>query len=141
VVQRVITIVALLYVAIGAWWGYRAWVQVQQLELRVVSASLQSGMPAVVRVVTSGLTYVNVRLELIQGSRSAMLATLRVAPSRNGFYDPRKRQGSMMPSFTTEFLAQFQPGPAILRATATGTPSWLHTPSPVVQEMPVVVYR
>jgi hypothetical protein len=139
VVQRVIIIVALLHVAIGAWSSYRAWVQVRSLELKVVSPDLRAGMPSFVHVVTSGRTPVDVRLELIQGSHSVMLATLRVAPSRDGFYDPRTRQGSMMPSFTTEFLAQFQPGPALLRATAIGRPQWLRTPPPVVQELPVVV--
>jgi hypothetical protein len=45
----------------------------------------------------------------------------------------------MTPSFTTEFLAQFQPGPAILRAIGTGGPQWTRTPPPVVTEIPVVV--
>ena len=139
VVQRVVIIVALLHVAIGAWSAYRAWVQVRRLELKVVSPDLSAGMPSFVHVVTSGRTPVDVRLELIQGSHAVMLATLRVAPSRDGFYDPRTRQGSMMPSFTAEFLAQFQAGPAILRATARGRPQWLREPPPVVEELPVVV--
>ena len=139
VVQRVVIIVALLHVAIGAWSAYRAWVQVRSLELKVVSPDLRPGMPALVHVVSSGRTFVNVRLELVQGTHAVMLATLRVAPSREAFYDPRTRQGTMMPSFTTEFLAQFQPGPAILRATATGGPQWTRTPPPVVEEMSVIV--
>ena len=141
VVQRVVIIVALLHVAIGAWSAYRAWVQVRQLELKVVSPDLKAGMPALVHVVSSGRTFVNVRLELVQGTRAVMLATLRVAPSREPFYDPRTRPGTMMPSFTAEFLAQFQPGPAILRATAIGRPQWQRTPPPVVQEIAVVVSR
>ncbi len=139
VVKRVALIVALLYASVGAWAAYRAWVQVRTLELKIVSATLRPGAPSLVHVVTSGLTYVDVRLELVQGSHAVTLADLRIAPTRNGFYNPRTRQGSMMPSFTTEFLAQFQPGPAILRATASGVPKWLHTPAPVVQEMPVIV--
>src|ERR1019366_2849494 len=83
VVQRVIIIVALLHVAIGVWSAYRAWVQVRSLDLKVMSPALSAGMPTYVHVVTSGRTPVDVRLELIQGSHSVMLAALRVAPSRD----------------------------------------------------------
>jgi hypothetical protein len=139
VVQRVIIIVALLFATIGGWSAYRAWVQVRTLDVQVMSANLRPGVPALVRVVTSGRTPVDVRLELIQGAHSEMLATLRVTGSRDGFLDPRNRQGSMMPSFTAEFLAHFQPGPAIVRATAIGRPQWLRTPPAVVKELPVAV--
>lgn len=139
VVKRVVLIIALLYGAVGIWSAYRAWAQVQLLDVKVVSTSLRPGMPSVVRVVTSGLTYVTVRLDLVQGSHSETLADLRVAPSPKGILSPGKRQGSMMPSFTTEFLAKFQPGPAILRTTASGVPKWFLSPAPVVQEIPVIV--
>jgi hypothetical protein len=139
VVFRVLAIVALLYVAIGIWSGYRALVQVRRLDLQLLSPNLRPGVLADVHVVTSGRTQVEVRLELVQGTHSELLADLRVAPSRNGFYDPRTRQGTMTPSFTTEFLAYFQPGPAIVRATALGRLQWLRTPPPVMQEIPVVV--
>jgi hypothetical protein len=139
VALRVIVIVALVHVAIGGWSAYRAWVQVRLLELKVVTTTLRPGALSYVRVVTSGRTFVDVRLDLIQGSHTATLSDLRVAPSHDGFYDPRTRQGMMMPAFTTEFLAQFQPGPAILRATAIGGPQWLRTPPPTIQELPVVI--
>ena len=137
--KRVILIVTLLFATIAAWSAYRAWFQVRALELRVMSADLRAGLPVVVQVVTSGRTPVDVRLELVQGTHVEMLATLRVAGSHDGFFDPRTRQGSMMPSFTTEFLAHFQPGPAVLRATAIGRPQWMRTPPPVVKEIAVIV--
>jgi hypothetical protein len=139
VVQRVVVIVALLHVAIGAWSSYRAWVQVRALDLQVMSPTLRPGIPAFVQAVTSGRTPIDVRLELVQGSHTELLADLRVAASRDGFYDPRTRHGSMTPSFTTEFLARFQPGPAVVRATALGRPQWLRTPPPVIREIPVIV--
>jgi hypothetical protein len=139
VVLRLIIIGALLHVAIGGWSAYRAWVQVRLLELKVVTTTLRPGALSYVHVVTSGRTFVDVRLELVQGSHAATLSDLRVAPSHDGFYDPRTRQGMMMPAFTTEFLAQFQPGPAILRATAIGGPQWTRTPPPTIQEIPVVI--
>ncbi len=139
VVKRVVLIIALLYGAVGIWSVYRAWAQVQVLDVKLMSTSLRPGMPSVVRVVTSGLTYVTVRFDLVQGSHSETLADLRVAPSPKGIFSPGKRQGSMMPSFTAEFLAKFQPGPAIVRTTATGVPKWYLSPAPLVQEVPVVV--
>jgi hypothetical protein len=139
VAKRVALIVVLLYVSIGAWFAFRAVDQVRQLDLRVVSATLRPGIPGFVSVVTSGLTPVEVRLDLIQGTRTSTLANLRISASRRPFYDPRRRQGSMMPSFTTEFLAPFTPGAALLRATAVGHRVWFYTPPPTVQEIPVFV--
>jgi hypothetical protein len=139
VFQRVVTIIALLYAAVGAWSAYRAWVQVRTLELRVVSDNVRPGIPALVEVVTSGVTVVDVKLELVQAAHSETLATLRIVPARQAFFNPRIRQGTMMPSFTPEFLAHFQPGPAVVRATATGRRKWLLTPGPVVKEVPVVI--
>ena len=139
VAKRVVLIIALLYAAVGVWSVYRAWVQVRALDLKVVSTVLRPGLPALIQVVTSGRTSVDVRLELVQGARADMLATLRVAPSRNSFYNPAPRQGTMMPSFTAEFLAPFQAGPAVLRATATGRTLWGRTPAPMVRELPVMI--
>jgi hypothetical protein len=139
VVYRVLLIGVLFNVAIGAWSAYRAWVQVRQLDLKVISTNLRPGVIAVVSVVTSGRTPIEVRLELVQGTHSEMLSDLRVSASHDGFYDPRARRGTMTPSFTAEFLAHFQPGPAVVRATALGRSQWMRTPPPVVQEIPVVV--
>jgi len=139
VVQRVVLILVLLYAAVGAWSVYRAWVQVRSLELRVVSDNVRPGIPALVEVVTSGVTIVDVKLELVQGDRHETLSTLRIVPAHQAFLNPRIRQGTMMPSFTPEFLAHFQPGPALVRATATGQRKWLVTPAPVVTEVPVVI--
>lgn len=139
VFKRVAIIVVLLYGAVAAWSVYRAWVQVRSLELRVVSDNVRPGIPALVEVVTSGVTVVDVKLELVQGPHTETVATLRIVPARQPFFNPRIRQGTMMPSFTPEFLAHFQPGPAIVRATATGRRKWLMTPGPVVRDVPVVI--
>ncbi len=139
VFQRVAIIIVLLYAAVGAWSVYRAWVQVRTLEVRVVSDNVRPGIPALVEVVTSGVTLVDVRLDLVQGAHTETLATLRIVPTRQPFFNPRARQGTMMPSFTPEFLAHFQPGPATVRATATGRRRWMLTPGPVVKDVPVVI--
>ena len=139
VVQRVLIIVALIYVTLGIWSGYSAWVQVRTLDVTVASTTLRPGIPAIVRVVSSGRTFVTVRLELVQGTHSETLAQLRIAPNHWSVFDPRARPATMTPAFTAEFLARFQPGPAILRATGTGGPQWTRTPPPVVREVSVVV--
>jgi hypothetical protein len=139
VFQRVVIIVALLYVAVGAWSLYRAWFQVRSLGVRVVSENIRPGISAVVEVVTSGVAPADVRLELVQGTHAEMLATLRVMPARNPFFTPRTRQGTMMPTFTPDFLSHFQPGPAIVRATAIGRRMWLRTPADEVREISVVI--
>jgi hypothetical protein len=139
VVWRVVIIGALVNLAFGIWSAYSAWVQVRKLDLTVASPNLRPGMPAVVHVVSSGRTFVTVRLELVQGSHAETLAELRVAPNHVSVYDPRSRPATMTPTFTTEFLAHFQPGPAILMAIGTGGPQWTRTPPPVVREIPVVV--
>jgi hypothetical protein len=139
VVQRVLIIVALVYAALGIWSAYSAWVQVRKLDVTVASPNLRPGMPAIVHVVSSGRTFVTVRLELSQGTHSETLAELRVAPNHWSVFDPRARPATMTPTFTTEFLAHFQPGTAVLRAIGTGGPQWLRTPPPVIRELPVVV--
>ena len=139
VMQRVVVIVALLYAAVGVYSVYRAWVQVRSLDLHVMSETVRPGIPALVEVVSSGVTTVDVTLEVVQGAAHETLSTLRLVPTRQPIFNPRIRQGTMMPSFTPEFLARFQPGPAIVRATATGRRKWLVTPSPVVKEVPIVI--
>lgn len=139
VFQRVVLILVLLYAALGAYSVYRAWVQVRSLDLRVVSEDIRPGIPALVEVTTSGVTIVKVKLELVQGATHETLSALRLVPAHAPFFNPRIRQGTMMPSFTPEFLARFQPGPAVVRATATGERKWLYTPEPVVKEVAVVV--
>jgi hypothetical protein len=139
VVQRVAIIVALLYAAVGAWSVYRALVQVRKLDVRLVSENVRPGIPAAVEVVTSGVTIVDVKLELVQGANAQTLATLRIVPAHQPFFNPRIREGSMIPSFTPEFLAHFKAGPAVVRATATGRRKWLLTPAPVVRDVPVVI--
>jgi len=139
IVQRVAVVATLLHVVIGACSSYRAWVQVRSVEVRVPATNLRPGLQVLVHVVTWGRTPVNVRLDMNQNGKSETLDSLRVAPSRDGFYDPRTRQGTMTPVLTSAFLSKFHAGPATLRATAIGRPQWLRLPPPKVQEVAVVV--
>jgi hypothetical protein len=141
VAQRAVIIVTLLFVAIGIGSSYNAWVQVRALDVMVASPNLRPGLPAIVHVVSSGRAFVTVKLELVQGTHSETLAELRIAPNRWSMYDLRARPATMAPAFTAEFLAHFQAGPAVLRATGTGAGAWLRIPPPVIKEVAVVVSR
>ena len=139
IVRRFLMITLIFFLLIGAWSAYRAWVQVRSVEVRLLTPNLREGASAIVRVVTSGRGLVTTRLELVQGNRAELIAQMLIAGNRNGFFDPRFREGIMTPSLTKEFLARFQPGAAILRATATGRPQWTRLPPPTVQELAVSV--
>ena len=139
VVKRFLIVLAVFHGIVGAWSSYRAYVQVRSVDVQVASANLRAGMPVMVHVITSGRVPVFTRLELVQGTHAELIADMRVAGSTDGFYDPRFRQGTMTPPLTSELLAHFQPGPAILRATGTGRPQWLRLPPPTVTEVQIVI--
>ena len=40
-----------------------------------------------------------------------------------------------------QMLAEFDPGPAVLRASAVGRPQWLRVPPPTIREMAVTISR
>src|SRR5215469_9774902 len=84
---RVAVILILIAITAGLWSGYRAWFQVRELDVNVMSQNVRPGIPVVVRVVTSGRAPVDVQLELVQGTDSAMLANLRVSANPKGTWD------------------------------------------------------
>jgi len=55
------------------------------------------------------------------------------------FFDPRAKSATQQVVLNANHLAGFQPGEALLRATATGRPQWGRTPPPVVREMKVQI--
>jgi hypothetical protein len=57
------------------------------------------------------------------------------------FFDPRSQQKSQTMVATNDQLRTFDPGPAIIRATATGRPQWTRLPPPTVIEKSVEIHR
>jgi len=136
--KRVFVFVIVLLLVIGAVSSHRAYFQVRSLEL---SAPHELSVGSVVNasVVGSGRTQVDVEVDLIQGTHSERLLNLHLTGNELAFFDPRTQHGSDSVAITAEVLSKFQPGPARLRAIATGREQWTRLPPPTVREMDVVL--
>lgn len=132
----VFVIVALL--VIGAVSSHRAYYQVRGLELTAPS-TLSVGSIINTSVIGSGRTQVDVEVDLIQGTHSERLMHLHLTGNNLAFFDPRQQHGSDSVTLTAETLSTFQPGPARLRAIATGREQWTRLPPPTVREIDVEI--
>jgi hypothetical protein len=129
-----------LFLIIGIVSSHRAYFQVRSLELHAEQI-LHGGSTIQTKVVSSGRTYVDVQLELRQGSHSETLAMQRVPDNEYAFFDPRTQRASQTVTLTPEILARFEAGRAQLRATAHGHSQWTRVPPPVVREIDVEIVR
>lgn len=125
---------------IGLISSHRAYFQVRSLELKAPQ-SLSAGAIVETSVVSSGRTTVDVDVDLVQGSHSERLFSLRVPGNELGFFDPRTQHGSKSLMLTPELLSKFQPGAARLRSVATGRHQWFRLPPPTVRELDVELVR
>jgi hypothetical protein len=119
--------------------AYRAWVQVQGLDLHVADPVLRDGTAIEVAVVSAGRTPIDVRVELVQGDAVETIAERRVPSNRDAAYDPRFKSASWTIVLTSDLLERFRPGPALVRADASGRPQWTRTPPPEVREVAVEI--
>ena len=126
------------YLAIGLTAGYRAYHQIKSVDLEA-PPTLRAGTSIDTSIVTYGRTFINVRLELIQGSLVEIVSAYRIPNNPWAFLDPRTRRVSLSSLLTEDVIKRFQPGPATLRATATGLPQLGHVPPPVVQETTIEI--
>jgi len=138
--RRATVVFLVVFLSIGAMSTYRAWVQVRSLELRSDSV-LRNGSVVETEVVSSARNGIAVRLELIQGAHAETLDVLRLRGNELGFFDPRSKRAGQKIILTTDHLARFEPGDAVLRATGTGGPEWGRIPPPVIREMRVMITR
>jgi hypothetical protein len=119
--------------------GYRAYYQVRSLDLQLTEPILRNGSVIQIAVVGSGRTTIDVRLELIQGTRSETLAVKHLPGNNWASFDPRSTSGSYRVVLTPDLLARFRTGPAKVRAIATGRPQWTRLPPPEVREITVEI--
>ncbi|MBC7912097.1 MAG: hypothetical protein H7Y30_16435 [Pyrinomonadaceae bacterium] len=129
-----------LFLIIGIMSSHRAYYQVRSLELHA-EGILHSGSTIQTTVASSGRTYVDVQLELRQGTHSETLAMQRAPGNEYGFFDPRTQRASLEVTLTPEILSRFEAGRAQLRATAYGHSQWTRVPPPVVRELDVEIER
>lgn len=123
----------------GGFSGYRAWVQVRSVALRVPDVELRPGGIVEVDAVSWARTHVTVRLVLVQGTHAETLAVHRIASNHVASLDPRTRSAHLLIPLAAERLAHYRPGEAVLRAIAIGGPQWLRTPPPKVDERRVII--
>lgn len=138
--KRVFVFVIVALLVIGAVSSHRAYYQVRSLELSAPHA-LAAGSVVKTSVVGSGRTQVDVEVDLIQGTHSERLLHLHLTGNNLAFFDPRAQHGSEDLTLTSETLAHFQPGPARLRAVATGREQWTRLPPPTVRELEVEIQK
>ncbi len=137
--RKVLVALVIVHIPLALWSGYRAIVQVQRLDLITTGRMLHDGSAIRAGVVSSGRVTVDLFLEMIQGTRAETLGVRQVVTSGNPAYDPRFKRASMSVVLTPELLAPFQPGAALVRATAHGRAQWMRTPPPEVREVAVEI--
>ncbi|MEK6335464.1 MAG: hypothetical protein AABM67_10985 [Acidobacteriota bacterium] len=137
--KRACVILLSIYLVIGLISAYRAFYQVRSLELRARDSILRNGSSVETSVVSYARTTVDVRLELIQGTHTETVNTLRVPGNEWAFFDPRNQKGAQTTVLTGDVLRRFQPGKAQLRATAIGRHQWMRLPPPVIRELEIEI--
>jgi hypothetical protein len=136
--KRVLLAIFGLHLALGLVSAHRAWFQVREVSVHT-DATLHAGSRVRTAVVTSGRTWVDVEVRLIQGRHSEVIGTLEVPRNGEPVYDFRKQRRALTVTLTPQVLRGFAPGPAVVRATAFGYSQWMRTPPPVVSERVVTI--
>ena len=126
-----------VHLALSCWSMYRRIWQVQLIEVVAPSSALRSGSTVGFDVVTSGETRNQIRLELVQGDRRAVLLEQLSDVNRISTYDPRLFRYRRNVLIGSDLLSCFHVGPASLRVTAFGGMKLLRTPAPRVREIVV----
>jgi hypothetical protein len=139
ILRRTTIAVVVFQLSIGAVSGYRAIVQVYDVQIQTQSPLLQPGSQIVARFSTSGRTYVDARVELLQSGRAETLGTMRIPFNKASFYDPRPQRAAMTVTVPPDALSRFSPGKAVIRAVAEGHSQFLRVPPPKVREVAIVL--
>jgi hypothetical protein len=137
--KRASAIFVIAFVALGLFSGFRALVQVLGLELKVSDAILRPDTELSVEALTSGRVAVSVSLLFTQDGAATELDDILVIEDSDPSFDPRFKRGRVTLRIPPELLADFHPGPLVIRAIARGGPQWLRTPPPTVREVTVTV--
>jgi hypothetical protein len=137
--KRLLLAIIAVAVVLGLVSAHRAWFQVREVALQG-DRTLRAGSRVHAAIVTSGRTFVDVEVRLIQGHRSEVIGTLEV-PRNTAVYDFRKQRWGLTVTLDGAVLRRFAPGNAVVRATAFGAAQWMRVPPPVVSDLPVVIER
>ena len=136
--RKGIAVFVSIWIVIALISGHRAIWQVQKLELRAAEGPLKPGSRIAVETRSSARATVDVTLELAQGARTETLAVQRI-PGNRPTFNPRWRRGALSYTVTPAIIETFRPGPATVRAIATGRSQWFRIPPPEVRERTVTI--
>jgi len=139
--KRVLLASIVVQLPIGAMSSYRAWVQIKDLTLTTTSPVLTPGVVVRADLASWARTESDARIELVQGSRVVMLGEVYVRRNHEPVFDPRPQHGSVVVTISPEMLADLQPGPATLHASAVGRPQWMRVPPPTIRDQAVTIAR
>ena len=134
ILRRVTIAFLVVHFSLSTVSGYRAIVQVYDVDIELPSRVLRPGSPIAVRVVTSGRNPVDARLELVQAGHADTIATLRVRANSGAFQDPRPQRAVLKTTIPFDVFQHFNQGKASLRAVAEGRSQWLRIPPPEVRQ-------
>ena len=129
--------VVTIFVAAGALASYRAFYPISDVRTLVAALPVRAGTAIRVDAATSGRGPVSIRVELVQGDRSATLVLDRVRSRRWAFWDFRRVPHATQAVVSGATLAGFRSGKAVVRSTLVGSRAWLRQPPPVVDEVAV----
>ena len=132
-VKRACLIVVSVYLVIGMVAAYRALVQVRSLDIQSPDV-LRAGSEVSATVVSYARVPLDVRLELVQGGHSEIIAVQRVPKNEWSLLDPRTRESSQTAFLTNDILNRFAEGTAIVRATVIRRQQLGRHPPPVIRE-------
>ena len=118
--------------------GFRAWVQVYDVDLRTSSSSAAPGTRIVANIETSGRIAIDVDIVANQGARTILLGSMRIPSNEQAIYDPRPRRDSIAVSLTSQDLKAILPGPVAIIATAKGRPQFTRMPPPLIKHLVLV---
>lgn len=144
-VRRLSIALACTFVFFALIAGYRAIVQIYDIELRS-PPSLRGGETVALSITASGRNGVTATIILVQGARAETLGVHKVRDNHIGWFisqsiNPFPVKDSMSVIVPAIVLASFSPGPATLRAVGLGKSQWLRVPPPTIRERPVVIAR
>ena len=132
---RILTlVVVVLWLPLAAFSGFRALVQVYDLDIRLTTTVLRPGAVVRAEVLTSGRAHADLVLELRQSTAVDTIGSLFVPGNDDGALDPRPRRGSLRVLLTQDHLARLTAGSVTVRATATGRHQWMRLPPPTISE-------
>ena len=140
ILKRAGLVVVSVYVVIGLIALYRAMTQIHSLEIKS-EGIVRSGSAITSTVVSYARVPIDVRIELVQGAHTEVVAVQRVQKNEWAFLDPRTREAAQTAILTDDLLGRFAGGKAIVRATAIGRQQFGRLPPPMVREVSVNIQR